>query len=136
MTDGPGQVEPRVATAEPPNCIKDGGRVLSSAMCEYDKFNRPLTSDQAVVARISKELKIYSAERVNGNVDPIKFWLNSTSRFPLLFMMALNLLPIPGTSVPCERAFSCAGLIADDLRSQLNSTKVNFLVFLQNNADL
>ena len=129
-------MEPRGATAEPPNCMKDGGRVLSSAMCEYDEPDRPLTSDQAVVAHISKELKIYGAERVNGNVDPIKFWLDAISRFPLLFMMALNLQPIPGTSVPYERAFSRAGLIADDLLSHLNPAKINFLVFLQNNADL
>ena len=73
---------------------------------------------------------------MNGNVDPIKFWLVATLRFPLLSQMALNLLPIPGTSVPCERAFSRAGLIVDDLRSQLNPAKVNILVFLQNNADL
>ena len=44
---------------------------LSSAMCEYDESDRLLTSDQAVVASISKELKIYGTERVNGNVDPI-----------------------------------------------------------------
>ena len=136
MTDVPVQVEPRGATAEPSNCTKDGGRVLLLAICENDEPDRPLTSDQAVVARISKKLKIYGAERVNRNVDPIKFWLDATSRFPLLFMMVLNLLPISGTSVPCERAFSLAGLITDDLHSQLNPAKVNFLVFLQNNAYL
>ena len=51
--------------------MKDGGRVLSSAMCKYDEFYGPLTSDQAVVTHSSKELKIYGAERVIGNVDPI-----------------------------------------------------------------
>ena len=106
---------------------------LLSAMCEYDESDRPLTSDQAVVARISNELKIYGAERVNGNVDPIKFWLDATSTFPLLCKMALNLLSIPVTSVPCERAFSRSGLVVDDLCSHV---KKNFLVFLQNNADL
>ena len=50
--------------------------------------------------------------------------------------MALNLQPIPGTSVPCESEFPSAGLIMDDLCSQLNPAKVNILVFLQNNADL
>ena len=111
---------------------------LSSAMCEYDGSDRPLTSDQAVVTGILKELKIYGPERVNGYVDPIKFWLDATSRFPLplLSKMALNLLPILDTSVPCERAFSRTGLIVNDLHSQLNPAKVNFLVFLQNNPDL
>ena len=28
-TDGPGQVEARGSTAEPPNCMKDGGRVFN-----------------------------------------------------------------------------------------------------------
>ena len=46
-----------------------------------------------------EQLKIYGAERVNGNVDPIKFWLDATSRFPFLSKMALHLfLPIPGTN--------------------------------------
>ena len=71
--------------------MRDGGRVLSSAMCQYDESDRPFTFDQAVVAHISKELKIYGAERVNGNVDPMKFWLDATSRFPLFYKMVLNL---------------------------------------------
>ena len=49
---------------------------LLSAMCENEESGRPLTSDQAVVAHNSKELKIYCAKRVNSNVDSIKFWLN------------------------------------------------------------
>ena len=50
------------------------GKDTIFTFCEYDESDRPLTSDQAVVASISKELKIYGVEKVNGNVDPIYFF--------------------------------------------------------------
>lgn len=40
-------------------------------------------------------------------------------RYPILSRMALDYLPIQGSSVPCERAFSDAGLTDTKRRAQL-----------------
>ena len=37
--------------------------------------------------------------------DPMKFWTDNKSRFPLLYQVAKKYLQIPATSVPSERVF-------------------------------
>jgi|ERR1700678_390798 len=51
--------------------------------------------------------------------------------YPTLARMALDILPIPASSVPCERLFSAAKEIADDRRSRLGSTKFEELQIMK-----
>lgn len=50
--------------------------------------------------------------------------------------LAHRILTIPATSVPCERLFSTAGIIVNDLRSSLSPQSVNTLIFMNKNSDL
>jgi len=71
---------------------------------------------------------------VTAATDPLVFWKAAATTCPLL--AALALLAIPGSSVPCERLFSTAGLIVTDLRARLSPESVAVLLFLNKNVDL
>jgi hypothetical protein len=51
--------------------------------------------------------------------------------YPNLARIALDILPIPASSVPCERLFSAAKEIADDRRSRLGSKKFEELQLMK-----
>lgn len=65
--------------------------------------------------------------------DPLKWWKDHAYNYPHLSVVARNTLCNLGTSVPCERIFSNAGLILNDRRCRLKSEKVNMLLFLHFN---
>ena len=48
---------------------------------------------------------------------------NNHKLYPTLGHIALDILPIPASSVPCERLFSAAKEIADDRRARLGPKK-------------
>lgn len=48
---------------------------------------------------------------------------NNHNLYPILGRIALDILPIPASSVPCERLFSAAKDIADDRRARLGPKK-------------
>ena len=67
--------------------------------------------------------------------DPMKYWTDNKSRFPLLYQVAKKYLQIPATSVPSERVFSLAGFIVRKKRTKLLEKHVNQQIFLARNKD-
>lgn len=67
--------------------------------------------------------------------DPLQWWHNHRYNYPYLSIVAKHSLCHLGTSVPCERVFSSAGLILNDRRCRLSSEKVNMILFLHYNLD-
>ena len=51
--------------------------------------------------------------------------------YPTLARIALDILPIPASSVPCEQLFSAAKEVADDQRSHLGSKKFEELQIMK-----
>lgn len=71
---------------------------------------------------------------ISRSQDPLKWWKDHSYNYPHLNVLAQNTLCCLGTSVPCERVFSSAGLVLNDRRCRLKSEKVNMLLFLHYNS--
>lgn len=85
-------------------------------------------------ARAGEELTRYlQEETIDTSDEPLAWWRNNESRYPLLATIAKKYLCICPTSTPSERIFSTAGNIVTPIRSSLKPEKVNMLVFLAKN---
>lgn len=83
--------------------------------------------------RVEDEVRIYKTlPTLDSEGNPLSWWKERASTFPILSKVAARLLFIPATSVPCERLFSLAGHICNKKRSALSSEKLEELVLLNN----
>ncbi|KAF0742811.1 zinc finger BED domain-containing protein 4-like, partial [Aphis craccivora] len=87
------------------------GTAKSRAIVEIQRY-----MDDVVIAR---------------NQDPFKWWKDQRYNYPNLSILAKNILCHLGTSVPCERIFSSAGLVLNDCRCRLKSDKMTYIVSSQ-----
>lgn len=76
------------------------------------------------------------APLVSRQSDPLEYWKDKATVYPLLSTIARKYLSIPPTSVPSERLFSTSGLILTDLRNRLSADKVEQLLLLNKNLRL
>ncbi|KAJ8089322.1 hypothetical protein PM082_014570 [Marasmius tenuissimus] len=66
------------------------------------------------------EGKSYLADMyLNSEMDSLGFWQN-VQRWPWVFRLAMDILPVQGSSVPSKRVFSSAKLTKTNLRNQLS----------------
>ncbi|RXN13466.1 zinc finger BED domain-containing 1-like protein [Labeo rohita] len=87
--------------------------------------------------RADNELTRYLQEEcIDSNANPLSWWRDNQSRYPLLSKVARKYMCICATSTPSERVFSAAGNIVTPMRSSLKPHKVNMLVFLVRNKDM
>jgi len=68
--------------------------------------------------------------RVNRNapLDILAFWKSNQFRYPILAMMARDILSIPVSTVASEASFSNGGRVLDQFRSSLKSETVEALL--------
>jgi len=86
-------------------------------------------------SRAIVEVQCYLEDSIiSRSQDPLKWWKDHSYNYPHLNILAQNTLCHLGTSVPCERVFSSAGLVLNDRRCRLKSEKVNMLLFLHYNS--
>ena len=64
-------------------------------------------------------------------LDVLEFWHGSSMRYPVLSIMARDLLTIPVSTVASESAFSLGGKTISPARSALKPMTVQALVCLQ-----
>ena len=95
-------------------------------------------SEKSISEKIHLEIIRYRSEALaeldykNANTL-LQWWKSNCSRFPFLAKLVPKYLLVPATSIPSERAFSCAGHIVSDRRACLLPANVNMLVFLAEN---
>ena len=68
------------------------------------------------------------------NEDPLLWWKQNASIFPLIKTVAKVYLSVVATSVPSERLFSKAGELISTRRNRLKPKNINMMLFL-NMAD-
>ena len=68
--------------------------------------------------------------------NPLEWWRQNNTRFPLLSVLAAKYMAVPPTSVASERLFSTAGDVLTDSRSRLLPQKAEQLIFLKINLPL
>ncbi|KAK0131409.1 Zinc finger BED domain-containing protein 1 [Merluccius polli] len=83
-----------------------------------------------------KSASTRAEEEMTLSEDPLIWWRNHETVFPLLAKLAKNYLCIPGTSLASESVFSTAGDIVTAQRSMLSSEHVDQLLFLQKNLEV
>ena len=70
------------------------------------------------------------------NFDILEFWMGKTSFFPILSIMARDLLTPPASTVASESAFNTGGRILDEHRSRLSSETLDSLLCLKDWEDV
>ena len=101
-------------------------KFLTSVMGSQSDDKSERKPKKTVSTRITKEMEMYVEEKVDGNIDPIAYWNQATTLFPLL-QRSCSASCQYRTQVFPVIAFSHTGLIVDDLQSQSSPEKVNFL---------
>lgn len=66
-----------------------------------------------------------------ANSNPFLVWQTMENEFYFVSKVAKKILSVVATSVPSERLFSHAGIIATQLRNRISPDNLNMLVFLR-----
>ena len=74
-----------------------------------------------------------SVATLSEKEDPITFWLNNESTYPLLSSLAVDLLCIPASSAPVERTFSTAGESTCGRRNRLSDQNLEREILIRRN---
>ncbi|KAJ0725760.1 putative HAT dimerization domain, ribonuclease H-like superfamily, hAT-like transposase, RNase-H [Helianthus annuus] len=106
--------------------------VIVRARQDEDDFYAYLKS-RSVENTKKSELEVYLEEPnypyfENMEFDVLKWWSQSSSKFPILSKMARDIFCIPITTVDSGSSFSAGGRILDDYRSSLSKDMVELLV--------
>ena len=56
---------------------------------------------------------------ISEDVDPLQFWVSEETNYPLLSIVAVDILSIPASSAPIERVFSTAREATTGKRNRL-----------------
>lgn len=70
------------------------------------------------------------------DANPATFWKENKKKFPLLSILAKEVLSIPSSSAPVERLFSIAGKVFTPERCRLTDKRFEQLMFIRCNNDL
>jgi len=90
-------------------------------------------SDKGIDAEILALMSTPAEAVVDGDI--LSFWKQRSKESPKLANAAKGVFCITGTSTPCERVFSSAGLVVTAKRSKLCPAKVDKCVFIHDNYD-
>lgn len=118
-----------VSSTEPSSCNTQ----LVSIWDKFDRKIASLTPQNSTAAGIVELDKYINEPNLPRQENPLQWWYSRRNVYPILYKFVLKRLNLVGTSVPCERIFSKAGLVQNEKRSRLSATKVSQLLFIASN---
>ncbi|CAE5976316.1 unnamed protein product [Arabidopsis arenosa] len=80
---------------------------------------------------LKDELHVTTENSLGLPFDLLDWWKTNSSKYPIMSLMAREILAVPVSSVASESAFSTGGRILDQYRSCLNPEMVEALVLTQ-----
>ena len=97
--------------------------------------HRNATQSPSTLNLLQNEFLMYDQikEQSADTEDPLAWWRENESRFPLLSKIAKKYLCIAATSVASERVFSTSGYIVNPRRNKLKAENVDMFTFLAKN---
>lgn len=104
-----------------------------------DSFLRSLIEKHSGVANGNFEMEISKYLLLadsTAEINPVTWWRANQRIFPTLSQLARNILGIPATSAPSERAFSAAGLLISAKRSSIDPWHAQQVLFIHDNYNL
>ncbi|KAL3499860.1 hypothetical protein ACH5RR_038953 [Cinchona calisaya] len=106
------------------------GGVTSDIVDEIDEYNR-YESENYQLDRNTSQLDLYLNENrleAKEELDVLKFWKENRSRYPVISLMARDILSIPITTMALESAFSVGGRVINNYRSSILLKNVEALI--------
>ncbi|KIL55752.1 hypothetical protein M378DRAFT_90389 [Amanita muscaria Koide BX008] len=100
----------------------------TSILSDFDRYREARLQEvdeedeEGWEAEMRRYLKVV-ARNIMKESDIVEWWQDNAGRFPTLSRIALDVLPVRASSVPCERLFSASKQTADDRRSRLGDAK-------------
>jgi len=70
-------------------------------------------------------------EKRTKEFEILYYWKVSSNKYPILSLLAKDVLDVPASTVPSESAFSMGGRIIDPLRCSLSTSTVEALICSQ-----
>lgn len=96
----------------------------------FDKFLREASESQSSISDLDKYLEEPVFPR-NGEFKVLNWWKVHTPRYPILSMMARNILATPMSTISPELAFSTRGRVLDQSQSSLSPDTREALICTQ-----
>ncbi|WCJ32329.1 Zinc finger BED domain-containing protein RICESLEEPER 1 [Euphorbia peplus] len=106
-------------SALPGSSLPSTGNDSRDRLKGFDKFLHETSQSQSVASDLDKYLEEPVFPR-NGDFNILNWWKVHTPRYPILSMMARDVLGTPMSTVAPELAFSTGGRMLDTHRSALN----------------
>jgi hypothetical protein len=99
----------------------------------YQIVQIPFTAEELAEHELNLYRRLPVLPHCSGSpANPLIWWKNHASQFPMLSKFAKQFLCVPATSAPSERIFSATGNTLTKKRNRLKSSMTSVLVFLHN----
>ncbi|KAF7971208.1 hypothetical protein HWV62_21904 [Athelia sp. TMB] len=120
-------VESTESTPETGDSEVDAARLARQARLEDEAIvDRELTQfiGDGIIEKGHPEWELFK-------IDVLKYWQAKQGFYPLLFCLAVDVLPVQASAVPCERVFSSSKLTDESHRSNLSPFTMEMLQILK-----